>query len=99
MRFTPPETEMENSVEDSSLPVIETEGKSIETVPKENVENLPAEQQQLPISNNFNAETQSHRAKAFILNTESNDWDEMATGICSPEPSEVKINKKRVKNN
>lgn len=30
-----------------------------------------------------------HRAKAFILNTENNDWEEMATGICSPEPSEV----------
>ena len=33
-----------------------------------------------------------HRAKAFILNTENNDWEEMATGICSPEPSEVKSN-------
>lgn len=32
----------------------------------------------------------SHRAKAFILNTENNDWEEIATGICSPEPSEVK---------
>lgn len=33
----------------------------------------------------------SHRAKAFILNTETNDWEEIATGICSPEPSEVII--------
>lgn len=32
-----------------------------------------------------------HRAKAFILNTENNDWEEMATGICSPEPSEVHL--------
>jgi hypothetical protein len=32
----------------------------------------------------------SHRAKAFILNTETNDWEEIATGICSPEPSEVR---------
>lgn len=32
----------------------------------------------------------AHRAKAFLLNSESNDWEEMATGICSPEPSEVK---------
>lgn len=31
----------------------------------------------------------AHRAKAFLLNSESNDWEEMATGICSPEPSEV----------
>lgn len=31
----------------------------------------------------------SHRAKAFILNTDTNDWEEIATGICSPEPSEV----------
>lgn len=30
-----------------------------------------------------------HRAKAFLLNTETNDWDEMATGYCSPDPSEV----------
>lgn len=34
----------------------------------------------------------SHRAKAFILNTETNDWEEIATGICSPEPSEVRKN-------
>jgi len=33
--------------------------------------------------------TGSHRAKAFILNTDTNDWEEIATGICSPEPSEV----------
>lgn len=32
----------------------------------------------------------SHRAKAFILNTDTNDWEEIATGICSPEPSEVR---------
>lgn len=31
-----------------------------------------------------------HRAKAFLLNSDSNDWDEMATGYCSPDPSEVK---------
>lgn len=41
--------------------------------------------EQATISTNY----ESHRAKAFILNTESNDWDEMATGICSPEPLEV----------
>ena len=32
-----------------------------------------------------------HRAKAFLLNTETNDWDEMATGYCSPDPSEVSL--------
>ena len=41
--------------------------------------------------NSSNGNSQ-HRAKAFILNTENNDWEEMATGICSPEPSEVKSN-------
>ena len=39
---------------------------------------------------NTSSQIELHRAKAFILNSESNDWDEMATGICSPEPSEVK---------
>lgn len=33
----------------------------------------------------------SHRAKAFIMNTESSDWEFLAVGICSPEPSEVKL--------
>jgi len=29
-----------------------------------------------------------HRAKAFILDTDSNDWEELATGTCAPDPSE-----------
>lgn len=31
----------------------------------------------------------SHLAKAFIFNSVSNQWNEIAAGICSPEPSEV----------
>ncbi len=30
-----------------------------------------------------------HRAKAFLLDSETSNWDEMATGFCSPDPSEV----------
>lgn len=30
----------------------------------------------------------AHRAKAFLLDTDTNDWDELATGACTPDPSE-----------
>jgi hypothetical protein len=30
----------------------------------------------------------THRAKAFLLDTDSNDWLELATGICAADPSE-----------
>lgn len=61
---------------------IKTEEERIEMETELVIENLSV--------NDERAVGGSHRAKAFILNNETNDWDEMATGVCSPEPSEVK---------
>lgn len=36
----------------------------------------------------------SFMAKAFVLDSESNEWEELATGYCSPDPSEVYNNER-----
>lgn len=79
-----PEIESDVSItKDSEMNTIQ-EGST--STMSDNSTNLPSNEE---ISSG-NAQ-QQHRAKAFILNTENNDWEEMATGICSPEPSEVRI--------
>lgn len=77
-----PEIEIDVSITKDSEMNTEPEGSS--STISDNSTNLPSNEE---ISSG-NAQ-QQHRAKAFILNTENNDWEEMATGICSPEPSEV----------
>lgn len=72
-----------NEAEISEEEAIKTEEERIEMETELVIENLSV--------NDERAVGGSHRAKAFILNNETNDWDEMATGVCSPEPSEVNI--------
>ena len=82
-----PETKIEGEV-------ISSENASINEIMESNSEMNTEETSNLNSSSIIeegNHGSSQHRAKAFILNTENNDWEEMATGICSPEPSEVNI--------
>lgn len=79
---------------ESSETAMETEIPNVPEIPEnssssidENVSTMNSSINELSVNDERMAG--SHRAKAFILNTESRDWDEVATGICSPEPSEV----------
>jgi hypothetical protein len=84
------ETAMESEISIIPSISVQTEVSDISnSIEMNSMTSMNSSINELNVSDERMATGSPHRAKAFILNTDNNDWEEIATGICSPEPSEV----------